>query len=187
MLTEQKKIWARAYVSNNFNGRKASEEAGYCETSYDQRAWDNSHSAEVLAYVAKLIAWRNERLDIDMDYVLKRCHDIDQLDFGDILDEDNNFLPIKEWPKVWRQTISTVELGQLIRSKNDPEKMVQILSKIKLPDKLKNLELLGKHTLVRAWDPNAHYSGNTETPPLNITFEVAEAKADVRVTNAPTA
>lgn len=183
-MTEQQKLWARAWVANNYNGTKACEIAGYAETRWRQTASDNSTNPEIGAYVAKLVAWRNRRLDIDADHVLKRLIEIDELDFGDLMSDDGDLLPIKDWPKAWRTSISAVEFGALVRAKDDPDKMIQLISKLKLPDKLKNLKMLGDHTLVKAWNPDALDEGRSNPPPLNIKFEVAPAKADVQVTNA---
>lgn len=179
-LTEKKKLWARAWVSSGYENAKA------CEVAKISLATGNTYSRdpEIGVYVGELIAWRNRRLDIDGDYVLKRLLEIDQLDFADLLDDDNNFLPIKQWPLAWRKSLSAVEFGQLMKAKDDPEKMIQVISKLRLPDKLKNLQMLGNHTVVKAWNPDALDEGKSNPPPLQITFEVAPAKADVQVTNA---
>ena len=87
---------------------------------------------------------------IDAGYVLRRFKEIDDLDILDIMEDDlSAFKPISEWPKVWRTSISGIDVKKIIQGKDEPIEV--IIEKIKWPDKLKNLELLGKHISVNAF------------------------------------
>lgn len=87
---------------------------------------------------------------IDAGYVLRRFKEIDDLDILDILEDDMSaFKPLFEWPKAWRTSISGVDIKKIIQGKDEPIEM--IIEKIKWPDKLRNLELLGKHISVNAF------------------------------------
>ena len=77
------------------------------------------------------------------------------MDVLDIMDENLNMKPLKEWPKIWRQYINNVESIEL----SDGEGW---LKKIKWPDKVKNLELLGKHVSVGAFKDKIEHSGKIE-------------------------
>jgi phage terminase small subunit len=66
------------------------------------------------------------------------------MDVADILNDDGSLRPVKEWPKVWRQYISGFEISEMFDGRGDERQMVGLLKKIKWPDKLKNLELLGQ-------------------------------------------
>lgn len=158
-LTEQQKLWAKLYVKHNFNATKAAREAGYSEgaegSSVRTRGWENSHNTILLIEVARLVEDRNKRLQIDADFVLSRALEFDSLDIADILDDENGVLPMKEWPKAWRTSISGLDFGEIVAARNDPTKLIQLLKKIKLPDKQKNLELIGRHVDVRAWEKEA--------------------------------
>jgi len=98
---------------------------------------------EVMARVVELQDGAAERAEIDASYVLRRLREIDEMDCLDILDDDGNLLPVRDWPKVWRQFIGGFELVQTDE--------YTALKKIKWPDKVKNLELLGKHLNVGAF------------------------------------
>lgn len=150
-LTEQQKRWARFYVVD-FNATQAAVDAGYSRSSASSRGYENSHNPLVLIYVQELKDKRNKRTDIDADYVLHRLADIDNMDFVDILDAEGCVLPVRDWPKVWRTSISSVDFGKLIKAKDDPDKLLQIIEKIKWPDTLRTLELLGKHVDVQAFN-----------------------------------
>lgn len=100
---------------------------------------------------------RAERVEINADYVLKRLAEISEMDAADIMDNDLNFRPLSEWPKVWRQTLSGIDVTEMTKD----GMTVGILKKIKWPDKLRNLELLGKHIEVQAFRERVL----NETPP----------------------
>ncbi len=150
-LTKQQELWAKEYVID-FNATRAAIEAGYAEGSASTRGYELSHNPVVGVYIAKLMRKTNKRLEIDADYVRRRLVEIDQRDLLDIMDDDGNILPVKQWPLVWRQSINAIEIGALVRAKDDPDKLIRCVEKLKMPDTLRNLDLLGKHIDVRAWD-----------------------------------
>lgn len=157
--SELQKLWAKLYVKHNFNATKAAREAGYSDgpnrDGCQRRGYENSHNTLVLIEVARLVEERNKRLQIDADFVLTRALEFDSLDIADIMDDENGILPIKEWPKSWRTSISGMDFGEIVAARNDPTRLIQLLKKVKLPDKQKNLELIGKHIDVRAWEKEA--------------------------------
>ena len=166
----------------------------YVETSNMSEAYRHAYNCQNMQYntvnakassffaqdkikerVAELIKERTERLKINADYVLKRLIDIDNLDVSDIVDENGDIKPVKEWPKAWRTSISAFDV-QAIKS----GKIESVLKRIKMPDKLKNLELIGKHTNIRAWQPEEE--DTAEALPLNINMVIKDSKGDVAVT-----
>jgi phage terminase small subunit len=106
---------------------------------------------EVDTYLAELMAKRSKKVKVDADYVLNRLVDIDQMDVLDILDEDGSIKDISRWPKVWRQFLSGIDVSELFEGKGNERKMIGIMKKIKWPDKVKNLEMIGKHIGVGAF------------------------------------
>ena len=88
---------------------------------------------------------RASRTEIDADYVLRRMVEIDQMDVLDIMSDDMQLKPVSQWPKVWRQYLSGFDLAEMFEGRGDDREMVGLLKKIKWPDKVKNLELLGRH------------------------------------------
>ena len=109
---------------------------------------------------------RTEQTQIDSAYVLKRLVEIDQMDVLDIMDDQMKIRPVNEWPKVWRQYVVNLENLEL----SDGE---GCFKKIKWPDKVKNLELLGRHVSVGAFKDKIEHSGDPDNPinhSINITF-----------------
>lgn len=114
---------------------------------------------ELKAETAKIA---EDQFKVDAKYVLGRLVEIDQMDFADIFTDDGTaLLPVKEWPQTWRRYISGFDFSEIWDGGGDERRMVGFLKKIKWPDKVKNLELLGKHVSVNAFrdqvglsDPN---------------------------------
>lgn len=104
--------------------------------------------AELQDEAAKIAA---ERFQVDAEYVLRRLVEIDQMDLLDIMRDDGSLKPVGEWPQVWRSFVSGVDLAELHEGRGDDREMIGVLKKIKWPDKVKNLELLGKHVTVNAF------------------------------------
>lgn len=88
---------------------------------------------------------------VNAEYVLRRLVEIDQMDLLDILNEDGALKPVSEWPPVWRSYVSGMDLSEIFEGAGDQRQMIGFLKKIKWPDKVKNLELLGKHVTVNAF------------------------------------
>lgn len=144
-LSAKHEAFCREYIKD-FNGTQAAARAGYSERTSNEQSSRLLANANIQARIAELQAERSERVQIDADYVLRRLHEIDQLDVADILTDAGDFLPIKQWPKAWRISLSAIDI-QIINS-GDTE---AITKKVKWPDKIRNLELLGKHIGVNAF------------------------------------
>lgn len=153
-LTEKEELYCRKYVEllNQRQAYMASRDTERMKpNTVDRRASELHQKPHIQARINELMAEREQRLQIDADYVLRRLVEIDQMDLLDILDEKMAFRPISEWPKVWRQYLSGVDVSELFEGAGDEREMVGVLKKIKWPDKVKNLELLGKHVRVGAF------------------------------------
>ncbi|MCY1367599.1 hypothetical protein D9M69_545420 [compost metagenome] len=83
--------------------------------------------------------------------MLLQLHAIDQMDIIDILEDDLTLKPLSTWPQVWRRYLNGFELAELFEGQGDARKLMGVLKKIKWVDKLRNLELLGKHINVGAF------------------------------------
>ena len=153
-------IFCHEYVANSFNGGVAAAKAGSPSKNPSQTAYGWLQLPEVKNRVAELVEERTAKVDITSEYVLRRLVEIDQMDFLDIMKEDvSGFRPLNEWPKIWRQFISAIDLAEIHEGYGQDREMVGILKKIKWPDKTKNLELLGKHVDVQAFRERVTHDG----------------------------
>jgi len=149
-LTAKQELFCKEYLKD-LNATQAALRAGYSENTSRQIGTENLAKPAVAAKIAQLMSERVESVDIDASYVLRRLKEIDQLDILDIMnDELDGFKRLSEWPKSWRISISGIDVQTIVSGGDEPvEKLVR---KIKWPDKTKNLELIGKHVDVKAWD-----------------------------------
>ena len=139
------------------NIAKAGELAGYADKSTSWRAFERDEVQERVAYLS---AQRLERTQVDADYVLRRLVEIDQMDVLDIMDDSYNFKPIGEWPLIWRQYVSNIENIEQFEGFGEDREQSGWLKKIKWPDKVKNLELIGKHVSVGAFKDKVELTGS---------------------------
>ena len=100
----------------------------------------------------------DEKFSVDAEYLLKRFYDVVEMDVADIMDDQGGVLPIKQWPKIWRQSIQGLDVIEMV-NKGD---LVGVVKKLKLPDRGKYLEMLGRHIDVQAFkDKVEHEAGGT--------------------------
>ncbi|WP_432372814.1 terminase small subunit [Pantoea allii] len=146
-LTDKQELFAREYLSD-LNATQAAKRAGYSDKTAYSIGQENLKKPEIQDRIAELKAERNERTQVNADYVLRRLVEIDEMDVLDILNANGELKPIKDWPKVWRTTLSGMDVTEMAGD------AAGLLKKIKWPDKVKNLELLGKHVTVQAFKDN---------------------------------
>ncbi|WP_288725727.1 terminase small subunit [uncultured Enterobacter sp.] len=147
-LTDKQELFAREFIVD-LNATQAAIRAGYSEKSSRNQGARMMANDDILDRIAELKAERNEQVGVDAAYVLRRLTEIDQMDVLDILLASGELKPIKDWPKVWRTTLSGMDVVEMASADS-----AALLKKIKWPDKVKNLELLGKHVNVQAFKEN---------------------------------
>ena len=122
--------------------------------------------------IAELMEERNKRLRVSADYVLLRLVEMVQMDVSDILDDDGGIKPVSQWPKVWRTSLSAMDINRIRMAGKDGEDDIEsTLQKVKWPDKVKLLELIGKHVDVMAFK---------ERMEVNVNVTIADRMAAAR-------
>ena len=166
-LKDERQIkFVEEYIKS-LNATDAAIKAGYSEKTARSQGSRLLTNVDIQKAIQQAKADREERTKIDADYVLKRLVEIDQMDVLDIMDDQMKIRPVNEWPKVWRQYVVNLENLEL----SDGE---GCFKKIKWPDKVKNLELLGKHVSVGAFKDKIEHTGANGGPidlSLKVVFE----------------
>lgn len=172
-LTEKQKSFVDEYLID-LCATKAAIRAGYSKKTAKAQGCELLKNPKIKAAVARHRKARAERTGIDSDYVL---HELATL-------ADTNML---DYIKVDKNGTASVDLSKLTR---DQAKAIQEVTvddiggvitrvKFKLVDKLRTLDLLGKHTKVGAFiDKTVHdHTGtievvsNIDAPPGSSTDE----------------
>lgn len=144
-LNDRQEMFCLEYIKD-LNGTQAAIRAGYSEDSARQIASENLTKHFIQSRIAELLEERINEVKVDAHYVLRRLTEIDQMDVQDILYDDGSMKPIREWPSVWTRTMSGLDIQEIRNGDTET-----ILKKIKWPDKVRNLEMLGKHVDVSAF------------------------------------
>lgn len=166
--------YAQEYTKCPENQTQAAINAGFSPNTAAVKASVMMRDERIQKRIAELMEERNKRLRVSADYVLLRLVEIDQMDVIDILNDDGTLKPIREWPKIWRTTLSGFDLSSTIMNMNETS-IETILKKIKWPDKVKNLELIGKHVDVNAFKERLEVSGT-----VTIADRMAKARRRVK-------
>lgn len=174
-LTAKVESYCQEYIKCPENQTQAAINAGYSHKTAAKFASQNMRDERVKKRIAELMEERNKRNRVSADYVLLRLVEIDQMDVIDILNDDMSIKPVSEWPKVWRQYLTGFELADMFEGRGDEKELVGILKKIKWPDKVKNLELIGKHVDVMAFKERLEVSGT-----VTIADRMAAARRRVK-------
>lgn len=150
-FTPRQQLFVNEYLKD-LNATQAAMRAGYSEKSAGRFAQELLSKVHIKQAVTEAIEARNRAVGIDAQYVLQRLLDIDQMDILDIMNDDFSFRPLGEWPRVWRQFMSGMENVETFAGRGDDRTLTGYIRKIKWPDKARNLELIGKHVNVQAFN-----------------------------------
>ncbi|EGE2237670.1 terminase small subunit [Shigella dysenteriae] len=173
-LTAMQEAYCQSYIQTPENQTQAAINAGFSHKTAHVKASIMMRDERIQKRIAELMEERNKRTRVSADYVLMRLVEIDQMDVLDILNDDGSLKPIREWPKIWRTTLSGFDLSSTIMNLNE-DSIETILKKIKWPDKVKNLELIGKHVDVNAFKDRLEVSGT-----VTIADRMAAARRRVK-------
>ncbi len=152
--TERKKLFVKAYISlERPTIKAAAEKVGLNESTCREYMGDDW----VLEQIEEAKKARMERLDDDADRVYLHLRNMMESDVADIMYEDGGLKPISEWPKIWRQMLNGMDIQRFYA---DKEEIGQII-KAKFVDKMRVIELFGKHIAVGAFSDKLAITDNT--------------------------
>ncbi|HAY3658371.1 TPA: terminase small subunit [Escherichia coli] len=185
-LTAMQEAYCQSYIKTPENQTQAAINAGFSPNTAAVKASVMMRDERIQKRIAELMEERNKRNRVSADYVLMRLVEIDQMDILDILNDDGGMKPIAEWPKVWRTSLSAMDIATIkttqasLQKENGEadlsvEDVEHILKKVKWPDKVKNLELIGKHVDVNAFKERLEVSGT-----VTIADRMAAARRRVK-------
>lgn len=148
-LTAKQEMFCLEYLKD-LNAKQAAIRAGYAESGAEVRGSELLSNRKVAERVAELKGQRSSRTKIDADWLLLQLGDEALADMADLYDETTGALrPIHQWPKIWRQgLVSGLDVNEL---SVDGKSVGQVV-KIKIADRTRIKELIGKHVDVKAWE-----------------------------------
>lgn len=129
----------------DLNATQAYVRAGYSENNADKHSHQLMRDPSVKAAIDKALLEREVRVEITADRVLKELYRTAFADMRQAFEEDGSLKPIHEIPEEIARAISAIQVDELFEGRGKDRKQIGVTRTVRFWDKLKALELLGKH------------------------------------------
>ncbi len=169
-LTAKEAAFVREYLID-LNQTQAAIRAGYAAKSANVQAVEIMARPLVRAAIAEAMAARSERTQVNADWLLNRLAVEAEADLADIYTEDGAVKPVHQWPKIWRQGLVAGIKHQELRD-GEGNATGEFIVEVKVSDRVKRLELIGKHVGVQAFLEKVEVAGVEQ-----LADRIARAKA----------
>jgi phage terminase small subunit len=135
-MTPKQERFVEEYLVD-LNATQAAVRAGYSARTAREIGRENLDKPDIQAALQTAFAARSQRVEIDQDWVIRRLARIADLDLRKLFTDDGTLRPIQELPEDVAGAISSVDV---IKRKDDAEEY-----RVRLPDRIRALDLLGRH------------------------------------------
>ena len=143
-LSDQQRHFCDAYIKHP-DEKLAKKEAGYGPTATPL------NSRVIVNEIRQRQAERTQRTDIDAGYLLTRLSRELEADLADLYNiEDGSLKAVHDWPLIWRQGLVAG-----VETSDDGT-----VDKIRISDRTKRLEMIGKHVDVQAFKERVEIDTN---------------------------
>jgi phage terminase small subunit len=151
----RERIFVERYLVDP-NGREAAIAAGYSVRGAAVTASKLLKKPSVVALLNAQRRARSEQAAIDAAWVLRRLVQEAEADLADIYDSKGALRPVEQWPLIWRQGLLVgVDVQEIIVG----SVKIGETKKLRLADRIKRLELIGKHVGVQAFKEQIEVTG----------------------------
>lgn len=149
-LTPKQARFVAEYLVD-LNASAAARRAGYSVKTADAIGRENLGKPTIAAAIAAELDARSKRVQVDADWVLRRLHAEATADLAALYNEDGEIKPMSDWPMVFRQGLVTgFETVHEVDGKGEDARRL-VVRKVKLSDRIKHVELIGRHVDVAAF------------------------------------
>ena len=179
VFTAKKKRFAEEYLID-LNATQAAIRAKYSKKTAKSQGQRLLTDVDVAAYIAKGKEERSERTKIDADWLLKRLADEAEADVADLYNDAGGLKPVHEWPEIWRKgLVAGLDVHQEYEYEDGRKIPDGMVMKVKLSDRIRRLELIGKHVDVQAF-PNKVEVGGPNGGPIEQVVMDKDEYAEIR-------
>ena len=162
-LTPKQQRFVEEYLID-LNGKQAAIRAGYSAKTAEMQASRLLSYAKVSAAIAEAKTARSQKTQIDAEWLLRRFADDLDADIADLYDENGGLKPVRDWPAPFRKgLIAGIDVEEIWEN----GAVVGLVRKIKLADRTKVKELIGRHVDVGAFKDKVEHSGKVEVETLS--------------------
>lgn len=164
MLTPKQQRFVEEYLVD-LNATAAAKRAGYSARTAEWQGPQLLGKPHVAAAVAEAKAKRSQKTGIDAAWVLRTLAEEKTADLASIYDADGRLLPVPEWPMVFRRGLVVgVESFEEYAGTGPDRVAVGMVRKVKLSDRIKHIELIGRHVDVQAFKDRQEHTGKDGGP-----------------------
>jgi len=158
-LTPKQRAFVAEYLKD-LNATQAAIRAGYSPKSAGTISRELMTNSVIRGAINAAKIERSEETKIDAGWVLKRLAVEAEADLADLYDDNGDVKPVKEWPLIWRQgLVAGVEVEALFEGFGEDRQQIGFVKKIKISDRVRRLELIGKHVQVNAFQDQVAVTG----------------------------
>lgn len=151
-MTPKQQRFVEEYLID-LNATQAAIRAGYSAKTANEQGARLLANVSVRSAIADAKAKRSEETQVNAAWLLGRLATESTADLADLYDERGNVLPVKQWPLIWRQgLVAGVDVETIGEGAG-------YVTKIKISDRIKRLELIGKHIDVQAFKEKVEHTG----------------------------
>lgn len=176
-LTPKQQRFVEEYLFD-LNATQAATRAGYSARTAEWQGPQLLGKPHVAAAVAAGKASRSERTKIDADWVLRTLAEEKTADLSELFDDQGQVRPVKDWPMVFRRGVVVgIESFEEYAGRGAEREAIGMVRKIKLADRTRHLELIGRHVDVQAFR-DAHALTGPNGAPLAVTVDLSGATTE---------
>lgn len=158
-LTPKQRRFVEEYLLD-LNATAAAIRAGYSQKTTNEQGAQLLGKPHVRAAIDAGKIKRSDKLEVDADFVLQRLVAEADADLADLFDDNNDLKPVKDWPKIWRQgLVAGVEIEALFEGVGQGRIHIGYTKKLRLSERIRRLELIGKHVRVNAFQDTVKHTG----------------------------
>ena len=162
----------------DLNATAAARRAGYTGST---RGSELVHSPRVAEEIQRHLDAKAEAARLDAVKVLDHAVKMLSADIADIMTDKGAYKPISEWPLIWRQMLSACDVTTVRNAKGDE---IGAVTRTKFADRVKVLELIGRHINVKAFvspqDEQAKNGNTTNNVFINVSRMPTEQLEQMR-------
>lgn len=160
-LNDKQRQFCAEYIVD-LNGSQAAIRAGYSTKTARSIAQELLVKPEAVAKVQALMDERARRTQVTADRVITEVARLGFADLRKLFDAKGGLLPVDQWPDDIAAAVASVEVDELFEGFGENRVQVGYTKKVKLWDKAKSLEMLGRH--LKLWVDRHEHTGPNGGP-----------------------
>jgi phage terminase small subunit len=143
-LSERRQRFVELFVLY-MNAARAAREAGYSEKNAKKEGHRLLGIDEVIEAIEAAKAARSARVQVDQDDVLRGLNAVLNADVGNLVDENNRPLKVKDMPLADRLAIKKVKVTELYEGRGDDRQLIGFTTEFELGDRTRAVDLGMQH------------------------------------------